>query len=65
MIKQEEIIIDGRILIKTWSDAGKYIIQQETGIKYDGATDIPNKYTYIESEEELPVEKVKEESKED
>lgn len=63
MIRQEKITIDGRLLIKTWSDAGKYIIQKETGIKYDGAVDIPNKYSYIESEEDIPVENVEEETK--
>lgn len=38
-------------LIKTYSNAGKYIIQNETGVKYTEAIDVPNKYTYTESEE--------------
>ena len=56
MIKQETIIINGGELIKTFSDAGKYIIQNETATKYAEAIDIPNKYTYTESMEDIPVE---------
>lgn len=56
MIKQETIIINDRQLIKTFSDAGKYIIQNETTTKYAEAIDIPNKYTYTESMEDIPVE---------
>lgn len=56
MIKQETIIINGKQLVKTFSDAGKYIIQNETGAKYTEAIDIPNKYTYTESMEDIPVE---------
>lgn len=53
MIKQEEIKINGKKLIKTYSDAGKYIIQVETGIKYVEAVDVPNKFTYKESDEDI------------
>lgn len=53
MLKQEKIIINNMELIRTYSDENKYIIQLETGIKYIEAVDIPNKYTYIESEEEI------------
>ena len=56
MLKQETIIINGKQLVKTFSDAGKYIIQNETGAKYTEAIDIPNKYTYTESMEDIPVE---------
>lgn len=59
MIKQETIIINGRELVKTYSDNGKYIIQNETGIEYAEAVDIPNKYTYIESEEDILEENIK------
>ena len=31
MLKQETIIVNGRELIKTYSDNNKYIIQNETG----------------------------------
>lgn len=42
-------------LVKTVSDSGKYIIQNETGIKYEEAIDIANKYTYTESDENVPA----------
>lgn len=53
MLKQETIIVNGRELIKTYSDNNKYIIQNETGIEYMEAVDVPNKYTYTESEREI------------
>ena len=53
MLKQETIIVNGRELIKTYSDNNKYIIQNETGIEYMEAVDIPNEHTYIESEREI------------
>lgn len=56
MLRQETIIINGRQLIKTYSDSNKFIIQNETGLKYTEAVDIPYKYTYTESEEEIPKE---------
>lgn len=56
MIKQETITVNGRTLVKTYSDRGKYIIQNETGAKYAEAVDVPNKYSYSESEEDLPRE---------
>lgn len=40
-------------LVKTVSDSGKYIIQNETGIRYEEAIDIPNRYTYTESDEDI------------
>ena len=56
MLKQETLNVNGRELIKTYSDAGKYIIQNETGLKYVEAVEIPYKYTYTESNEEIPKE---------
>ena len=58
---------DGVRLYKTYSDAGKYIIQVETGIKYEEAIDVyPLRYNYIESEEDIVVEEeTTEEEKED
>lgn len=56
MIKQETITINGRTLIKTYSDSGKYVIQNETGVKYSEAVDVPNKFTYSESEENIETE---------
>ena len=37
MIKQEEVIIGGNKFIHTYSDKQMYILQVETGIKYDEA----------------------------
>lgn len=56
MIKQETIFVNGRELIKTYSDGNKYIIQNETGAKYTEAIDIPNKYSYTESDENINIE---------
>lgn len=51
MITQETLFIDGVELVKTYSDT--YHIQQlETGIIYTGAIDVPNKYTYMEVEDQ-------------
>ena len=61
MITQEEVIINGKNFLHTLSD--KYVLEQvETGARYDEAYDlIPCKYTYVESEELLPVEEHSEE----
>ena len=64
MIKQETIIVNGRTLIKTYSDSNKYIVQNETGVKYNEAVDVPNRYTYTESSEDIPNEN-EEENKEE
>lgn len=49
MITQEKIVINGIELVKTYSDL--YTIQQvETGLEYLEAIDVPNKYTYVETE---------------
>lgn len=57
MIKQEKIIINGRELVKTYSDNNKFIIQNETGAKYNEAIDVPDKYTYTESDEDIETKK--------
>ena len=44
----------GKALIKTYSKADVKILQNETGIPYDEAIDVPNKYTY--SETDIPIE---------
>ena len=42
---------DGVKLLRTYSDEGKYIIQNETGATYCEAVDVENApYTYSESE---------------
>lgn len=52
MLHIEEIEIDGRQLVKTYSDEFK-IRQNETGIVYDSAIDVPGRYTYTETDEPL------------
>jgi hypothetical protein len=45
---------DGVNLFRTYSDEGKMIIQNETGIEYAEAIDVENApYTYSESENEI------------
>lgn len=52
MIKQEEVTIGGNKLVHTYSTKGNYILQVETGAKYDEAYDvIPCRYTYEETKE--------------
>ena len=53
MIRQETL---QNGLVKTYSDSNKYIIQNETGIEYTEAVDVPNKYTYTESEKDIESE---------
>lgn len=43
-----------KALIHSYSAAKKYLLQNETGIPYEDAIDVPNKYTYTETEEDLP-----------
>ena len=47
---------DGVKLFRTYSDEGKKIIQNETGILYSEAIDVENApYTYTESDEEIEL----------
>ena len=64
MLIQENIEIEGNEFVHAYSDAHKYIIQNETGEKYIDAVDIPNIYTYIESDEVIPEESTIETSNE-
>lgn len=46
----------GNTLYRTYSDAGKFILQNETGIEYAEAVDIEGvQYTYYETEN--PIER--------
>lgn len=57
----QEIIWAGTV--KTYSDAGKYIIQSGTGDKYEEAIDpISANRWYTESDELIPVEEQEEEN---
>lgn len=51
LIQENYICKNGVVLTHTYSDNGYKIRQIETGDLYDEAYDIPNKYTYEESEE--------------
>ena len=54
---------DGVNLFRTYSDANKMMLQNETGIKYAEAIDVENSgYTY--SETDVPIEPVGEEATE-
>ena len=58
VIKEEyKTRADGVKLHRTYSDEGKLLIQNETGIKYAEAIDVENApYTYTESDEDVPQE---------
>ena len=48
---------DGVNLYRNYSDEGYYIIQNETGVKYDEAIDVEDApYTYSESDEKIETE---------
>ena len=48
---------DGVILNRTYSDAGLYIIQNETNIEYAEAVDVENApYTYTETDKPIEAE---------
>ena len=47
---------DGRLLIRTKSDHNMMVRQDQTGILYDEAIDIPNHYTYTETD--IPIENI-------
>ena len=60
MIVREKI--EGRNLIKTYSDEGYYILQVETGIEYAEAIDVENApYTYKETSHKIEEEETNEE----
>ena len=50
---------DGVKLLRTYSDDGKCIIQNETGIVYEEAIDVEDApYTYTESTEDIQTEEL-------
>lgn len=66
MIIAKEIEVNGRSLIKHESDSGKMIRQIETGREYSSAVDvIPCKYTYEETEKDIPKRPEREVTNED
>lgn len=50
---------DGVNLYHTYSDAGFYIVQNETSIMYSEAIDVEDApYTYSETDEKIPEEEI-------
>ena len=50
---------DGVKLYRTYSNEGKYILQNETGIVYGDAIDVENaSYTYTETDRVIEVEDI-------
>lgn len=57
MIKQETVTIGTRQFIHTWSDAGMFIMQNETQTEYEDAMDSTDAvHTYTETEHLIPSE---------
>ena len=60
-IVETNIEVNGRVLIKHESDCGKMIRQKETGREYSSAVDvIPCRYTYEETDKDVPKYSVRE-----
>lgn len=56
MIKTENIYVNGRTLVRTYSDANRMIRQDSTGNIYSEAVDPLNSgRSYTETEEEIPT----------
>ena len=54
MIKTQDIEINGRKLIRTYSDTG-YMIENQRGVRYSEAIDPENSgRTYAETDEKIP-----------
>jgi hypothetical protein len=52
---------DGVVLNRTYSDAGFYILQNETGIEYSEAVDVEGApYTYSETDKPIETEEATE-----
>lgn len=68
MIKTEfyTTLEDGTVLVRTYSDAGMYIIQDGTGMEYSEAVD-PERMnrTYTESDRKIPEDQLPEIMKKD
>ena len=59
MVLSELLIIDGRELVRHYSDAGLKLRQMETGVVYDDVIDVvPCRYTYEETDEPVDEEAI-------
>lgn len=53
-------LADGTKLYRTYSDAGKQIIQNETGVIFDDAVDVEGAtYTYSETDTDIAIQEAK------
>ena len=53
-------LADGTKLYRTYSDAGKQIIQNETGVIFDDAVDVEGAaYTYSEIDTDIAIQEAK------
>jgi len=57
IVQENYVCKNGVNLTKTYSDNSNYIKQVETGIIYAEAYDIPNRYTYVETDEKIEEDK--------
>lgn len=61
MIITENVTIDGRQFVKTYSDEGMYIRQEQTGAVYSEAIDVENSaFAYTETDIPIEVEELTE-----
>lgn len=61
MIITENVTIDGRQFVKTYSDEGMYIRQEQTDALYSEAIDVENApFTYVETDIPIEVEELTE-----
>lgn len=57
MIISETVTINDRQFIRTYSNEGFYILQNETGVEYSEAVDIlDTPYTYTETDKPIEAE---------
>ena len=63
MIKYENVIMNGKTLTHTWSDAGMRITNNTTGAVYDDVYDLP-RFGYSYTETDIPIEEPESEAEE-
>jgi len=65
MLQQEQLTIHGALFTRNYSDAGFYILQEDTGIKYAEAVDPadnPLGHSYTETDELIDDEETTEDA---
>ena len=56
MIRQEQLTIGGRAFVRTYSNAGRYVVSDETGVEYTEAYDPAERGRTYHEGEVIPVE---------